>query len=414
MTVRRISERTGASMGAISKIIEENRQRTPDLDELRKLHLELRGAKASLADALRGAKFLRTLDELEFDSKHLPACLEFIKDAREDAPELASAGIRLIELEKKAGKSHEQFLSEFAEKLKAEAESSMRVKTLEDRELKLSTSISHLEKLKMLQETMDRNNITPDILGDLISNGLRLGELGFTPTQAEVLAKELAGRRLDPANAAAQIARLLREYSDLEEAKEKAKAEAEKWQLELDKAKNSATSLGTKCEDLREQLRKLEDGYTERKGLLEKQYEALQSKLLAEDHNRKQKLEDRFLKRKEKIDTEIREKQERAVDLKTEIERLESVKANMSEAEAALQKIEESIASSRMLATLVSLVKDPISLKARGKAVEAMLVVSEGFRKYLETTDLISWRNKPSLREALDHLSKSLLQEAVP
>jgi peptidoglycan hydrolase CwlO-like protein len=397
-------------MGAISKIIEEYRQRSADLDELRKLHLELRHAKASSADALRGAQFLRTLDELEFDSKHLPECLEFIKDAREDAPELASAGIRLIELEKKAEKPYEQLLSEFAEKLKAEAESSMRVKTLEDRELKLSTSISHLEKLTMLQETMDRNNITPGILGDLIRNGLRLQELGFTPTQAEVLAKELEGRRLDPATAAAQIARLLRECSDLEEAKKKATAEAEKSQLELDTLRNNATSLGTKCKDLREQLRKLEDGYRERKGFLEKQYEALQS----EDYKRKEELEAEFLKRKEEIETEIHKLQNKAADLKTEIERLESAKANMSEAEADLQKIEERIATSRMLATLVSLVKDPMSLKATGKAVEAMLAVSEGFRKYLETTDLISWRNKPNLREALDRLSKSLLQEVVP
>ena len=413
MTYRQISARSGASTGAISEIIKEYRQRTPDLDELRKLHLELSDAKASSADALRGARFLRGLDELEFDSKYLPECLEFIKDAGVQVPELASAGIRLIELEKKAGKPYEQFVFEFDEKLKAEAESSNRVKIFEDKELKLRTSISHLEKLNMLQETIDRNNITPSILENLIRNELRLQALGFTQTQAEVLAKELAGRRLDPATAAAQIARLLRECSDLEEAKEKATAEAKKWQLELDRAKNNGTSLGTECEHLREQLRKLEDGYRERKGLLEKQYQALQSKLQTEDDTRKQQLEAGFLKRKQRIETEIHELQNKAVDLKTEIERLESAKANMSEAEADLQKIEERIATSRMLATIVALVENPTSLKAPGKAVEVMLVVSEGFKTYLEATGLTSWRNRLSLREALDRLSKALLEEVV-
>jgi len=222
MTLRQISLEKKVSTGEISNIINAYRQGNPDLDELRKLHLALGEAKTTLPDALRGAEFLRTLDKLEFDSEHLSECLNFIRKAGERAPELASAGGRLIELEKKSGKSYDRFLLEFNEQLKAHADLSEKVKNLEGRDLELRHSIPNLQKLKTLQETIDKNKITPDTLETLIRDGLQLQALGFTTQQAGILAGELAKRGLDPASASAQVARLLREYSDLEGAKDKA------------------------------------------------------------------------------------------------------------------------------------------------------------------------------------------------
>jgi IS605 OrfB family transposase len=71
MTLRQISLEKNVSTGEISNIINAYRQGTPDLDELRKLHMVLGEARTRLPDALRGDEFLRTLDELEFDSKYL-------------------------------------------------------------------------------------------------------------------------------------------------------------------------------------------------------------------------------------------------------------------------------------------------------------------------------------------------------
>ncbi|HKM50863.1 MAG TPA: hypothetical protein VJZ75_06765, partial [Candidatus Bathyarchaeia archaeon] len=166
-TYRQITAREELSLGVISKIVEEYRQKASDIDELRRLYTELRQAQASLPDALRGARFLQNLDEWEFDSKYLPQCLSFVKEAGEGAPELAAAGTRLIELEKNAGKSYEQLLKEFNERVKVEAELSGRVNEFEDKELKLRTSILHLEKLKTLQETIAKHNLTPNILEHL-------------------------------------------------------------------------------------------------------------------------------------------------------------------------------------------------------------------------------------------------------
>jgi DNA repair exonuclease SbcCD ATPase subunit len=403
-TYRQISAITRVSTGAISEIIGEYRQRTHDLEELRKLHLELRKTKISLPDALRGARFLRSLDELEFDSKHLPECLKFIKRAGGRADEFASAGIRLIELEKKAGKPYEQMLQGLDEKLKAVDESSKRLKTLEDKELTLRASIRHLEKLSMLQETIDRHNINPPVLETLIGDALRLQALGFTSQQAEVLAQELTRRQLDPATASAKIASLLQEHLDLEEAKKKSEEEAEKWASELEKARISAKSLKEDIERSQEKLNKLEEDYRDRDELLEKKHEALESKLKAEYDAEEKKLEAELSTRKQEIESQIRDLQSQATALRTEVQNLESAKANSSEAEVALQKIEESVKDSRILGVIVSLIKDPTTLKSRSEVLEAVHAILAGFKTYLETSLFTGWKNRISLKTAIDGL----------
>jgi predicted nucleic acid-binding Zn-ribbon protein len=416
ITVRQISIETKVSTGEISNIISAQRKGNLDLDELRKLHLALGEAKTTLPDALRGAEFLRTLDKLEFDGKHLPECLNFIKKTGERAPELASAGGRLIELEKKSGKSYDRFLLEFNEQLKAQADLSEKVKSLEGRDLELRHLIHSLQKLRTLQETIDKNNITPDTLETLIRDSLQLQALHFTTQQAGILARELAQRGLDPATASAQVARLLREYSDLEGAKDKAETEAKRWQLALDKVRNDTASLQEESERLKEQLRKLEDTHRERRELLEKQYKALESKLQTEHAARKQELETGLLAGKREIETEVQGLQNKASELKTEIERseakLESAKTRMSDAEAQLQRIEQSIAKSRILATVALLVEDPSSLKTPGNVVETVVAISEGFKKYLET-GLTSWRNRLTLKDATERLLTALGEEVT-
>ncbi len=404
MTYRDMSTRTEASTGTISEIIKEYRQRSSDLDDLRKLHLELRKAKINLPDALRGARFLRNLDELELDRNYLAKCLKFTKDAGGRAPELAIAGSRLIELEKKIGKPYEQLFFEFDEKLKAEAESSKRVKTFEDKELKLRTSIHHLEKLSKLQETMDRHDITPVLLEGLIATELRLRELGFTSQQAEVLAQELTRRRLDPSTASAQIATLLRESLDLEEAKKKSKEEAEEWASKLEKAKSNAISLKEEIQRQEDKLKELKENYANREKQLEKEYEALQSKLKAEYDAEQQKLE----KEKNKLKSQIGDLED---TLNTDIQNLELAKANTSEAQDALQTVKDSVERDKIFAVIFTLIKTPEALKSQPDVLESTIAILRGFDSYLEKTDLFKWRDRPKLRLRLDELLKHMVEE---
>jgi len=388
-TYRQIAASEGLSLGVISKIVEEYRQKTSDIDELRRLYTALKQVQASLPDALRGAQFLQNLDESGFDSKYLPQCLDFIKRAGEGAPELAVAGTRLIQLEKNAGKTYEQLLKEFSERMNAEAELSGRVKGLEDKELKLRTSILHLEKLTALQETIAKHNLTPNILEHLISNQLNLQKLGFTTQQAELLAEELAKIGLDPAAASAQMARLLQENRDLEDAKNKAEAE-------FDGLKSNVASVKQELE----QLRKLEESYNYRKELLPKEYQALESKLQAEHDLKKQNTQ-----------AEIEGLEKRAKLLKTEVEDLQSTKAFISIAEDDLETIQQSINRSKPLSTLVSLIENPAALKSVKEVPEVMLAILSGFKNYLGESKQISFKNKMNPLDAVEDIMKVLVEE---
>jgi len=421
-TYRPIGAELGLSTGVISEIIEEYRQKAPDIDGLRQLRLALGKAKASLPDALRGAQFLTKIDELQFDSKYLPGCLALIKQMGERAPELITASARLIDLEQRAKKPYEQFLLQFNQQLAAETELKGRVRTLEDEELKLASSIRHLEKLNALQETIETNKITPTILETLIGDGLRLQKLGFTTQHAEILARELAKRNLDPNIASTQIASLLQERLSLEEAKEKAQAEAKGWASERDKVYQDVELLRKQDLGLRNELQRLEEAYKERKQLLENGHQALKEGLKADHDATKQTLDADLLKRLQEKESHIQDLQKKASNLTAQIQGLESTKAttmqelkianaNRSEAEAALKAIKEAVDKSKGLATVVSLIETPTALENRPQVLETMIAISKGFRAYLWETYLSDWKDGYHLKETLDRLSEGLVGE---
>jgi hypothetical protein len=61
----------------------------PDLEDPRRLCSDLREAKVTLGEAMRGARLLKRLDELDIEREDLSACLKF----------LSTAGKRVSELE---------------------------------------------------------------------------------------------------------------------------------------------------------------------------------------------------------------------------------------------------------------------------------------------------------------------------
>jgi len=411
LTYRAISAKTGLSLGVISKIIDECRQKTADIEELRKLSIALKQAKASVDDSLRAARFLGSLDESGFDSACLPVCLDFITEAGERARGLASAAGRLTELEKKAGKPYDKFLLEFEEKVKAEAEISKRAETLESAELRLRTSIRHLEKLKALQEMIDRTEITPPILETFINDGKRFQDLGFTLQRAEVIVRELSRRGLDPGSAAAQIGSLLREYSDLDDARQKAEAEARRLASEVKALESKAQSLRDEIARSEERLRRLEQDSQERREQLEKDYRALASRLKTERDAEQKKLEDGIVEFRQRIVSELQELQSTADSLRTDVKELESAKANISEAEKALQTIRAAVEKSRILASAVSLIENPAAPKSHEGVLEATLAVTQGPKSYLETSDFSRWKHKLDLKADVDRLFGRLVEE---
>ena len=304
----------------------------------------------------------------------------------------------------------------------AETELKGRVKTLEDKELNLANSIRHLEKLNALQETIETNKITPTILETLIGDGLRLQKLGFTTQNAEILAQELAKRKLDPNIASTQIASLLQERLSLEEAKEKAQAEATNWASERDKAQQDVELLRKEGLGLRNEIQRLQEAYRERKQLLENEHQALKAGLEADHDARKQILDADLLKHYQEAKGHVQDLQKKASTLTAQIQGLESTKAtamqelqianaNKSEAEAALKAIKEAVDKSKSLATVVSLIENPTAPKNRPQVLETMIAISKGFRAYLWETYLSDWKDGFHLKETLDRLHEGLIGE---
>jgi hypothetical protein len=279
----------------------------PDLEDLRRLRSHLREAKASLEEAMRGARLLKRLDELGLEHEDLSACLKFVSTAGKRVPELASAGSRLATLEQQTGKTYDKIILEFETKSKAEAGMSTRVRSLEQRELDLKNSIHHLEKLERLQQTIERHSLTPPILESLISEALGLQGLGFTTKNAQLLAEELAKSGLDPGAASAKIAQLLHECLSLEEACKKAQEEASAWTIALQARKAEVSLLQNRIENAPRELQQLEDSYKNRTQQLEAQYRALEAKLNAEYDSTKQELEKEHLQQKQELESQIRE-----------------------------------------------------------------------------------------------------------
>lgn len=61
---RQIRGKLGISLGAISKTIDEVRHKAPNLDELRRLNLNLRKHNSNVHDAVRGSRLLEKVNQL--------------------------------------------------------------------------------------------------------------------------------------------------------------------------------------------------------------------------------------------------------------------------------------------------------------------------------------------------------------
>ena len=117
-TYRKISAEIGVSIGLISSIIAKERVKVPDIDELRELKVALIQADTNLIDALRGADFLKKLNDLNIPVTRIPVCINLLNQYGEKTKEVLSSGLRLKELEVSRGKTYEDILIDAAEKVR--------------------------------------------------------------------------------------------------------------------------------------------------------------------------------------------------------------------------------------------------------------------------------------------------------
>jgi hypothetical protein len=134
---REINEETNVSTGSISEIVEEERKRIPNVDDIRSLNLSLKKEGTSLADALRGSNLMTEFNELNVSIPDLPDCIKLLREYGVEAGSVLEKGTRLRKLEEKTERSYEQIVFDFEKTIKKEQELTTKVKELRSDEKNL-------------------------------------------------------------------------------------------------------------------------------------------------------------------------------------------------------------------------------------------------------------------------------------
>lgn len=174
-TYRAISNRLDLGLGTISRIIDEYRSRTPDLDELRALNLQLKKLGSCLYDAFRGAACLEEMNQLGVSLNEAEAYSKTIKkisESRRVKPEtFVDGAMKLMRLEDETRKTYMEIIKEFSNKQRgiealAKKTNSLRMeikslnrelKSLEQQRIKLKADYASTDAaLRQLTNTQNR------------------------------------------------------------------------------------------------------------------------------------------------------------------------------------------------------------------------------------------------------------------
>jgi chromosome segregation ATPase len=180
-TYRGISERTNIGLGSITRIIDEERKRNPDVDELRKIRVQLQKVDSSLPDALRGATCLKNLNKLGISLGEIEdyrTVVIRVSESQGVKPEnFLDAAIRLMKLETSTSKTYLEIVEEFSEK-RHEIEDLMRKKdSLNVRVQGLSHELQELKQQHAKAKSEYASSLKA--LNELIKNRERLKRLGL-------------------------------------------------------------------------------------------------------------------------------------------------------------------------------------------------------------------------------------------
>ncbi len=392
LSERKIAARLGIGLGTVSGILKQAKKKMPDLDDLRRLNMSLKNAKASWVEAMRGATMLQRLDTLNIDVEDIPKCTKFLKQYKENAGAYLDAAVRLQQLENETGLTYEELIVEYEEKKESLPQLKTKIENAKRQEEKLNNSIRELEALKEIQDTLDANNISTSILDLFIKRHKQFQEKGFTLDVATVIANELSRFDMTPVQAAKLLAEILSNYSDVRSAVKDLESTQEKLGKDVDRLntlisstrdqlyglneekKTLGNTIATYTMELSNIRRKIDESRQEYK----EQIEELKKQSEAEH----KKLEDALQKRKNEIEQEISKLVAESDSKKRDIETLEQYIDKLGEE---LNKFEVAIMKNAGIACLVSLMEDPVNAGEQKIVFEALLAVMIGLEAYIKT-----------------------------
>ena len=390
-----ISSMTGISTGSVSNIVEEAKHRNPDIQELRDLHLLLKKADISIDDAKRGMSLLDRLNELAIPLERLPEAMDFYGQYGEKTSEAVTLGQRVIQLEKRYGKSCEEILS-ITDKMAVEIEKRKKtIADLKDEEQILHGSICEMDSLKPLQNKLSQYGLTVARLDGFIIQNIGLEDLGFTLETASLLAAELETKGLDPKKAAVILVDDLSQSKSQKESMAIRKKELEDLKEGVRIKTIEAKGLGDQVPILRGQIGSLRELLEIEKGIQAER----QSKLKEETKD---------------LEGEVGSLKDKKAGLAKQCEDL-SIKINnlqddLSKEEEALKKVEDKVMSDERLATIVLTIENPKALPDRSSVRRASLAFLEGLMDYIrENQRTLPYSNK--LMSGISEISKLLSTE---
>jgi len=323
---RTINSKTGVSTGSVSNIIKEERKKSPDIDQLRKISILIKKSNSTIIDALRGANLLEKINELDITLDEVSTSLNLIEHYEDEASDVLGYAQTLRQIEKTRGKTYKEIVNELTETTVEIDTLKMQIKDYNRKKQELLKELSNLEHLKALQQKLDSHNISHSKLDEIIEHQLTLENMGFTPEIAEILANEMNKTGLTPENAARRIVYLLNKQSNLTD-KNLSLALLE------DQLKRSVKTLQSKEKNLETTIKGLKETKVQYDIIIENSKETYQLQL-----------------------TNIEENKKRMNELKQEEENIVTL---LYRAEQALYNFEYKANKHIMLKTIITLLAEP-------------------------------------------------------
>ncbi len=215
LSMREIATQTGCSVSNVSNVLKEEERRDPSLSKIRDICNILNESNITPLEFERYVNFLSKFDDHDINLDIFSKFLPILEEYGSDAGSIMKAAIQLYELVKETGKSYHELLQEYKNKLELLTRMEGNLSELKPKEDMLRSSIRWLEASKVLQDTLDANNIDISMLSQFIEIHEGLREMGFNLHVASALAKVLSKLGLTPMRAVAQLEKILAKCPDL-------------------------------------------------------------------------------------------------------------------------------------------------------------------------------------------------------
>jgi len=272
---RTIRDKTGESVGKLSKDLSELREEFPELNELRKINIFLNEKNLAPEQALKGAQLVKELEKVSIDVDGASDAISQILLYGKEASKTLSQAREFHILVEQSGLSYSQLLEDHKTKTEKAADLTTNIQKLKSESESLKNSIKELHELKKLQDKIQLHNITLEMLDMIVESQLRLEKLGFTSQTAEVLAKELKKNGLDSTSACEKLSYLLSKHKNLEEAVQAIQGTKQTLESIIAKDEETLSKLDKANQDYIGLIDKLERTYEEKRVKLQDEHENL-------------------------------------------------------------------------------------------------------------------------------------------